>query len=86
MEQERSEQDSSFGDALALALRCARFCLASLILSALYSLAPFLTRPHPFARIYAFCSQMLNVEIIEGGFEGVFVSLLLTTMRTFAHF
>ena len=26
MEQQRSEQDSSDGDALALALRCARFC------------------------------------------------------------
>ena len=31
MEQQRSEQDSSVGDALALALRCARFCSASLI-------------------------------------------------------
>ena len=31
MEQQRPEQDSSVGDALALALRCARFCWASLI-------------------------------------------------------
>ena len=32
IEQERSEEESSVGDALALAFRCARFCLASLIL------------------------------------------------------
>ena len=32
IEQERSEEESSVGDALALAFRCARFCSASLIL------------------------------------------------------
>ena len=31
IEQERSEEESSVGDALALAFRCARFCSASLI-------------------------------------------------------
>ena len=30
IEQERSEEESSVGDALALAFRCARFCLAYL--------------------------------------------------------
>ena len=45
IEQERSEEESSVGDALALAFRCARFCLALLILFASYSPAPFLMRP-----------------------------------------
>ena len=57
MEQQRSEQDSSVGDALALALRCARFCSASLILFASYSLAPLLMRPRHFARSGAICSH-----------------------------
>ena len=38
IEQERSEEESSVGDALALASRCARFCSASLILFASYRL------------------------------------------------
>ena len=42
IEQERSEEECSVGDALALAFRCARFCSASLILFASYSSAPFL--------------------------------------------
>ena len=50
-------QDSSVGDALALALYCAHFCLASLILFASYSLAPLLMRPHHFARSCAVCSH-----------------------------
>ena len=41
IEQERSEEESSVGDALAMAFRCARFCSASLILFASYSPAPF---------------------------------------------
>ena len=57
MEQQRSEQDSSVGDALALALRCARFCSASLILFASYSLAPLLMRPRHFTRSCAICSH-----------------------------
>ena len=36
IEQERSEDESSVGDALALAFRFARFCSASLILFASY--------------------------------------------------
>ena len=57
MEQQRSEQDSPVGIALALALRCARFCSALLILFASYSLAPLLMRPRHFARSCAICSQ-----------------------------
>ena len=45
IEQERSEEESSVGDALILAFRCARFCSASLILFASYSPAPLLMRP-----------------------------------------
>ena len=56
-EQERSERESSVGDALALAFRCARFCSASLILFAAYSLAPLLTRPSHFVRSCAICSH-----------------------------
>ena len=50
IEQERSEEESSVGDALALAFRCARFCLASLNLFASYSPAPLFMRPHHFVR------------------------------------
>ena len=57
MEQQRSEQDSSVGDALALALRCARFCSASLILFVSYLLAPLLMMPRHFARFCVICSQ-----------------------------
>ena len=57
IEQERSEKESSAGDALALAFRCARFCSASLILFALYSPAPLLIRPHHFVRSCAICSH-----------------------------
>ena len=85
-EQERSEEESSVGDALALAFRCARFCSASLILFASYSPAPLLMRP-------CHCSILCNlfprlcwyVEIFNGGFEGVLVSLLLTTMGAFSY-
>ena len=44
IEQERPEEESSVGDVLALAFRCARFCSASLILFASYSPAPLLMR------------------------------------------
>ena len=56
IEQERSEEESSVGDALALAFRCARFCSASLILFASYSPAPLLMRPHHFVRFCTICS------------------------------
>ena len=45
IEQERSEEESSVGDALALPFPCARFCSASLILFASYSPAPLFMRP-----------------------------------------
>ena len=44
IEQERPEEESSVGDALAMAFRCARFCSASLILFASYSPDPLLMR------------------------------------------
>ena len=57
IEQERSEKESSVGDALALAFRCARFCSASLILFASYSPAPLLMKPRHFVRSCAICSH-----------------------------
>ena len=57
IEQERSEEKSSVGDAFTLAFRCARFCLASLILFASYSPAPFIMRPRHFVRSCAICSH-----------------------------
>ena len=48
IEQERSEEESSVGDALALAFHCARFYSASLILFASYSSAPLFMRPRHF--------------------------------------
>ena len=57
VEQERSEEKSSFGDALALAFRCARFCSASLILFASYSPVPLLMRPRHIDWSCAICSH-----------------------------
>ena len=57
IEQERSEKESSVGDALALAFRCARFCSASLILFASYSSNPLFMRPRHFVRSCANCSH-----------------------------
>ena len=57
IEQERSEEESSVGDVLALAFRCARFCSASLILFASYSPAPLLMRHGYFVRSCAICSH-----------------------------
>ena len=56
-EQERSEEESSVGDALALALRCVRFCSASLVLFASYSPALLFMRPRHFVRSCAICSH-----------------------------
>ena len=57
IDQERSEEESSVGDALALAFRCARFCSVSQILSASYSSFPLLMRPRHFVRSSASCSH-----------------------------
>ena len=51
------EEESSVGDAVALAFRCARFCSASLILFASYSPAPLFMRPRHFVRSYSICSH-----------------------------
>ena len=74
VEQQRSEQDSSVGDALALAFCCARFCCASLILLASYSLAPLLMRPRHFARSYAICSHD-SVDMLKSLREALRMSL-----------
>ena len=57
IEQERSEEESSVGDALALAFRYARFCSASLTVLASYSPAPLFMRPRHFVRSCAICSH-----------------------------
>ena len=74
IEQERSEEENSNGDALALAFRCARFCSASLILFAPYSPAPLLMRPHHFARSCPICSHD-SVGVLKSLREALRVSL-----------
>ena len=69
-----TEQDSSVGDALALALCCARFCWALLILFASYSLAPLLMRLRHFARSCAICSHY-SVGMLKSLKEAFRVSL-----------
>ena len=87
IEQERSEEESSVGDALALAFRCARFCSASLILFASYSPAPLFMRPRHFVRSCAICSHdsVGMLKSLREEIEGVLVSLLLTTMGAFSY-
>ena len=74
IEQERSEEESSVGDALALAFRCARFCSASLILFASYSPATLFMRPRHFVRSCATCSHDL-VGMLKSLREALRVSL-----------
>ena len=79
IEQERSEEESSVGDALALAFRCARFCSASLILFASYSPAeyspaPLFMRPRHFVRSCAICSHD-SVAMLKSLREALRVSL-----------
>ena len=57
IEQERSEEESSIGDALALAFRCAYFCSVSLMLFASYSPTPLFMRPCHSVRSCAICSH-----------------------------
>ena len=54
---DQNKEESSVGDALALAFRCARFCSASLIRFPSYSSAPLLMRPRHFVRSCAICSH-----------------------------
>ena len=74
LEQERSEEESSACDALALAFRCARFCSASLILFATYSAAPLFMRPRHFVRSCAICSHA-SVGLLKSLREALRVSL-----------
>ena len=57
IEQERSDEESSVGDALVLAIRCERFCSVLPILFASYSPDPLLMRPRHFVRFCAICSH-----------------------------
>ena len=74
IEQERSEEESSIGDALALAFRCARFCPASLIHFASYSPATLFMRPYHFVRSCAICSHD-SVGMLKSLREALRVSL-----------
>ena len=68
----------------ALAFQWACFCLALLILSALYSPAPLLIMPCYFARSCAICSHdCVGMLVLKGKLWGVLVSLLLTTTGAF---
>ena len=88
IEQERSEEESSVGDALALAFRYARSCSASLICFASYSPAPLLMRPRHFVcRSCAICSHdsVGMLHSLREALREVFVSLLLTMMGAFSN-
>ena len=74
IEQERSEEESSVGDALALVFRRARFCSALLILFTSYSPVPLLMRPRHFARSCTICSHD-SVGILKSEREALRVSL-----------
>ena len=74
IEQERSEKESSVGDVLALAFRCARFCSASLILFASYSPSLLFMRPRHFVRSCALCSHD-SVGMLKSLREALRVSL-----------
>ena len=83
VEQERSGEESSVGDALALAFRCARFCSAFC----------FVLTSSPSYEASPLCSILCNlfprlcwyVEVFKGVFEGVLASVLLTTMGAFSN-
>ena len=72
--QEKSEEESPVGDALALAFCWARFWSASLIPFASYSPAPLLTRPRHFVRSCAICSHD-SVGMLKSLREALRVSL-----------
>ena len=85
IEQQRSEEESFVGDALALTFRCVRFCSASLILFASYSPAPHLMRLRLFTGSCAIRSHD-SVGMLKSLREALrvsFVSILLTTMGAF---
>ena len=83
IEQERSAEENSVGDALALAFHSACFRSALLILFASYSfLRGLATLFDPVQSVSRLCWY---VEVFKGGFECVLVSLLLATMRSFSN-
>ena len=74
IEQERSEEENSVSDALALVFLYARFCSASLCLFASYLPAPLLMRPRHFVRSCAICSHDC-VGMLKSLREALMVSL-----------
>ena len=74
VEQERSEEESSVGNALALAFRCARFCSALLILFVSYLQAPLLMTPRHFVQSCAIYSHA-SVGMLKSLREALRVSL-----------
>ena len=68
------KEESSVGDALALAFRYVCFCSASLILFASYSPAPLFMRPRHFVRSCAICSHD-SVGMLKSLREALRVSL-----------
>ena len=74
IEQVRYKEESSVGDDLALAFRCARFCSASLILFASYSPTPLFMRPRHFVRSCAICSHDF-ADMLKSFREALRVSL-----------
>ena len=69
-----SGEESSVGDALALAFRCARFCSASVSLFTSYAPAAFLMRPRYFVPSCAICSHD-SVGMLKSLREALRVSL-----------
>ena len=82
IEQERSEEESSVGDALALAFRCARFSSFCFVFTSthFYEASPLST-----ILCNLFPCLCWYVAVFNGGLEGVLVSLLLTTMGAFSY-
>ena len=80
------DRTSSVDDALALVFRCARFCLASLILFCFVFTSTSSYEALPFCTILCnlFPQLCWYAEVFKGGFESVLVSLLLTTMGAFS--
>ena len=86
MEQQRSEQDSFVGDALALALCMFLLGFADLFCLIFTSISSDEALPICSVLCNLFPRLCWYVEVFDGGFEGVFVSLLLTSMGAFTHF
>ena len=87
IEQERSEEESSVGDNLS-----SGFPLCTFLLGFADSFC-FVFTSSPLYEASPLCTILCNlfprlcwyVEVLKGGFEGVLVSLLLTTMGAFSY-